>query len=72
MHVPYADIRRVWLEADEFPQLRDAWLWDHFLPLAVRYDALVRVDDIYRTGDASQYTIATSLQYGQPMVASRC
>ncbi|GAA1130665.1 LLM class flavin-dependent oxidoreductase [Kribbella jejuensis] len=34
MHVPYADIRRVWLEADEYPQLRDAWLWDHFLPLA--------------------------------------
>ncbi|GAA1569342.1 MULTISPECIES: LLM class flavin-dependent oxidoreductase [Kribbella] len=33
MHVPYADIRRVWLEADEVPQLRDAWLWDHFLPL---------------------------------------
>ncbi|WUJ71170.1 LLM class flavin-dependent oxidoreductase [Kribbella soli] len=34
MHVPYADIRRVWLEADETPQIRDAWLWDHFLPLA--------------------------------------
>ncbi|WP_410793663.1 LLM class flavin-dependent oxidoreductase [Kribbella sp. C-35] len=34
MHVPYADIRRVWLEADEVPQIRDAWLWDHFLPLA--------------------------------------
>jgi len=34
MHVPYADIQRVWLEADELPQFRDAWLWDHFLPLA--------------------------------------
>ncbi|MFG1910552.1 LLM class flavin-dependent oxidoreductase [Kribbella sp. NPDC048928] len=34
MHVPYADIQRVWLEADEVPQIRDAWLWDHFLPLA--------------------------------------
>jgi alkanesulfonate monooxygenase SsuD/methylene tetrahydromethanopterin reductase-like flavin-dependent oxidoreductase (luciferase family) len=34
MHIPYADIRRVWLEADETPQIRDAWLWDHFLPLA--------------------------------------
>ncbi|WP_238152922.1 LLM class flavin-dependent oxidoreductase [Kribbella speibonae] len=34
MHVPYAEIRRVWLEADEVPQIRDAWLWDHFLPLA--------------------------------------
>lgn len=34
MHVPYADIRRVWLEADEEPRIRDAWLWDHFLPLA--------------------------------------
>jgi alkanesulfonate monooxygenase SsuD/methylene tetrahydromethanopterin reductase-like flavin-dependent oxidoreductase (luciferase family) len=34
MHVPYADIRRVWLEADQTPQIRDAWLWDHYLPLA--------------------------------------
>ena len=34
MHVPYADIRRVWLEADQAPQIRDAWLWDHYLPLA--------------------------------------
>ncbi|MEU4196002.1 LLM class flavin-dependent oxidoreductase [Kribbella sp. NPDC026611] len=34
MHVPYADIQRVWLEADKVPQIRDAWLWDHFLPLA--------------------------------------
>ena len=33
MHVPYADIQRVWREADEVPQIRDAWLWDHFLPL---------------------------------------
>jgi len=33
MHVPYADIQRVWLEADEIPEFRDAWLWDHFLPL---------------------------------------
>ncbi|MFI7066632.1 LLM class flavin-dependent oxidoreductase [Kribbella sp. NPDC050124] len=34
MHVPYADIQRVWLEADQIPEFRDAWLWDHFLPLA--------------------------------------
>src|SRR3954454_2226616 len=34
MHVPYADIQRVWREADEVPQIRDAWLWDHLLPLA--------------------------------------
>jgi alkanesulfonate monooxygenase SsuD/methylene tetrahydromethanopterin reductase-like flavin-dependent oxidoreductase (luciferase family) len=34
MHVSYADIQRVWLEADEIPEIRDAWLWDHFLPLA--------------------------------------
>jgi alkanesulfonate monooxygenase SsuD/methylene tetrahydromethanopterin reductase-like flavin-dependent oxidoreductase (luciferase family) len=33
MHVPYAEIQRVWREADEVPQIRDAWLWDHFLPL---------------------------------------
>ncbi|MFI5733737.1 LLM class flavin-dependent oxidoreductase [Kribbella sp. NPDC051587] len=34
MHVPYAEIQRVWREADETPLIRDAWLWDHFLPLA--------------------------------------
>ncbi|TCO40144.1 alkanesulfonate monooxygenase SsuD/methylene tetrahydromethanopterin reductase-like flavin-dependent oxidoreductase (luciferase family) [Kribbella antiqua] len=34
MHLDYADIQRVWLEADELPEFRDAWLWDHFLPLA--------------------------------------
>ncbi len=33
MRVPYADILRVWREADEVPHFRDAWLWDHFLPL---------------------------------------
>jgi alkanesulfonate monooxygenase SsuD/methylene tetrahydromethanopterin reductase-like flavin-dependent oxidoreductase (luciferase family) len=34
MHVSYDDIQRVWREADEIPEIRDAWLWDHFLPLA--------------------------------------
>jgi alkanesulfonate monooxygenase SsuD/methylene tetrahydromethanopterin reductase-like flavin-dependent oxidoreductase (luciferase family) len=34
MHVGYAEILRVWQQADEIPQFRDAWLWDHFLPLA--------------------------------------
>ena len=34
MHVSYEDIRRVWLEADEIPDVADAWLWDHMLPLA--------------------------------------
>ena len=34
MHLSYDDIRRVWREADEIPEIRDAWLWDHLLPLA--------------------------------------
>jgi alkanesulfonate monooxygenase SsuD/methylene tetrahydromethanopterin reductase-like flavin-dependent oxidoreductase (luciferase family) len=34
MHVSYEDIRRVWLEADEIPEIADAWLWDHMMPLA--------------------------------------
>ncbi|MFJ9241425.1 LLM class flavin-dependent oxidoreductase [Streptomyces sp. NPDC101776] len=34
MHVSYEDIRRVWLEADAVPEITDAWLWDHLLPVA--------------------------------------
>jgi alkanesulfonate monooxygenase SsuD/methylene tetrahydromethanopterin reductase-like flavin-dependent oxidoreductase (luciferase family) len=34
MHVSYADVRRVWQEADEMAEITDAWLWDHLLPLA--------------------------------------
>lgn len=34
MHVPYEDIRSVWLEADTVPEIEDAWLWDHLLPVA--------------------------------------
>ncbi|WP_405888975.1 LLM class flavin-dependent oxidoreductase [Streptomyces sp. NBC_01136] len=33
MHVSYEDIRRVWQEADALPEIEDAWLWDHLLPL---------------------------------------
>jgi len=33
MHVSYEDIRRVWQEADALPEIQDAWLWDHLLPL---------------------------------------
>ena len=34
MHVPYADILRVWQEADTLPEIADAWLWDHLMPIA--------------------------------------
>ncbi|MDX3078395.1 LLM class flavin-dependent oxidoreductase [Streptomyces sp. MI02-7b] len=34
MHLAYDDILRVWEEADELPELDDAWLWDHLMPLA--------------------------------------
>ncbi|WP_405467915.1 LLM class flavin-dependent oxidoreductase [Streptomyces canus] len=34
MHLAYDEIVRVWEEADELPELDDAWLWDHLMPLA--------------------------------------
>jgi alkanesulfonate monooxygenase SsuD/methylene tetrahydromethanopterin reductase-like flavin-dependent oxidoreductase (luciferase family) len=33
VHTTYDVIRRVWLQADEVPEIEDAWLWDHMLPL---------------------------------------
>ena len=41
MHVPYDDIRRVWQEADAIPEIADAWLWDHLLPVAGPKDGAV-------------------------------
>ncbi|MEW2306679.1 LLM class flavin-dependent oxidoreductase [Streptomyces sp. NPDC006655] len=41
MHVPYDDIRRVWQEADGIPEISDAWLWDHLLPVAGPKDGAV-------------------------------
>ncbi|KDN88204.1 hypothetical protein KCH_00540 [Kitasatospora cheerisanensis KCTC 2395] len=34
MHLSWDEILRVWEEADELPELDDAWLWDHLMPLA--------------------------------------
>jgi alkanesulfonate monooxygenase SsuD/methylene tetrahydromethanopterin reductase-like flavin-dependent oxidoreductase (luciferase family) len=34
MQVPYADILRVWREADAVPEIGHAWLFDHLLPIA--------------------------------------
>ncbi|MGA6209117.1 LLM class flavin-dependent oxidoreductase [Nocardia testacea] len=34
MHVGYADILRVWQEADAVPEIEHAWLFDHLLPIA--------------------------------------
>lgn len=34
MHVTYEEVSRVWQHADEIPEIADAWLWDHMLPLA--------------------------------------
>ncbi len=31
--VAYADIRRVWLEADAIPEIEHAWLYDHLMPI---------------------------------------
>ncbi|WP_033222059.1 LLM class flavin-dependent oxidoreductase [Kitasatospora phosalacinea] len=33
MRVGYPEILRVWEEADELPELADAWLWDHLMPV---------------------------------------
>jgi alkanesulfonate monooxygenase SsuD/methylene tetrahydromethanopterin reductase-like flavin-dependent oxidoreductase (luciferase family) len=34
MHVGYADILRVWQEADALPEIEHAWLFDHLMPIA--------------------------------------
>ncbi|GAA1245115.1 LLM class flavin-dependent oxidoreductase [Kitasatospora nipponensis] len=41
MHVGYQEILRVWQEADELPQIADAWLWDHLMPMAGPADGQV-------------------------------
>ena len=56
MHVPYADIQRVWLEADEIPEFSDAWLWDHFLPLVGPKDGSVLEGWTLLTALAAQTT----------------
>jgi alkanesulfonate monooxygenase SsuD/methylene tetrahydromethanopterin reductase-like flavin-dependent oxidoreductase (luciferase family) len=33
MNVDYAEVRRVWLEADEIPEIEHAWLFDHLMPI---------------------------------------
>ncbi|MEV4149263.1 LLM class flavin-dependent oxidoreductase [Amycolatopsis sp. NPDC049691] len=33
MNVGYEEIRRVWREADEIPEIEHAWLFDHLMPI---------------------------------------
>jgi alkanesulfonate monooxygenase SsuD/methylene tetrahydromethanopterin reductase-like flavin-dependent oxidoreductase (luciferase family) len=33
VHITYGAIQRAWLQADDVPEIEDAWLWDHMLPL---------------------------------------
>ena len=33
MHTTYDGIQKVWLEADTFPVIEHAWLFDHFAPI---------------------------------------
>jgi alkanesulfonate monooxygenase SsuD/methylene tetrahydromethanopterin reductase-like flavin-dependent oxidoreductase (luciferase family) len=33
IHVAYADVLRVWREADAIPEIAHAWLFDHLLPI---------------------------------------
>ncbi|WP_238166076.1 LLM class flavin-dependent oxidoreductase [Kribbella caucasensis] len=56
MNVPYAAILRVWREADEVPQFRDAWLWDHFLPIVGPKDGEVLEGWTLLTALAAQTT----------------
>lgn len=32
-YIPYEDIQRIWLEADEIPSIEHAWLFDHPMPI---------------------------------------
>ncbi|MER5177615.1 LLM class flavin-dependent oxidoreductase [Streptomyces sp. NPDC002896] len=41
MHVTYDEILRVWQEADALPQIADAWLWDHLMPIAGPQDGQI-------------------------------
>jgi alkanesulfonate monooxygenase SsuD/methylene tetrahydromethanopterin reductase-like flavin-dependent oxidoreductase (luciferase family) len=41
MRVGYEEIVRVWEEADELPDIADAWLWDHLMPVAGPKDGAV-------------------------------
>ncbi|MER7754408.1 LLM class flavin-dependent oxidoreductase [Kitasatospora sp. NPDC097643] len=41
MRVGYPEILRVWEEADDVPEIADAWLWDHLLPLGGPPDGTV-------------------------------
>ncbi|MGW2420431.1 LLM class flavin-dependent oxidoreductase [Streptomyces sp. NPDC001709] len=41
MRVGYDEILRVWEEADDLPDLADAWLWDHLMPIAGPKDGTV-------------------------------
>lgn len=41
MRVGYEEILRVWEEADELPDIEDAWLWDHLMPVAGPKDGQV-------------------------------
>ncbi|WP_042406741.1 LLM class flavin-dependent oxidoreductase [Streptacidiphilus carbonis] len=34
MRASYEEILRVWQEADALPEIADAWLWDHLMPIA--------------------------------------
>jgi alkanesulfonate monooxygenase SsuD/methylene tetrahydromethanopterin reductase-like flavin-dependent oxidoreductase (luciferase family) len=34
MRVTYEEILRVWQEADALPEIADAWLWDHLMPIS--------------------------------------
>jgi alkanesulfonate monooxygenase SsuD/methylene tetrahydromethanopterin reductase-like flavin-dependent oxidoreductase (luciferase family) len=77
MHVPYAEIQRVWLEADEVPLIRDAWLWDHFLPLAGPKDGEIYEGWTLLTALAAQTTrlrlglLATSNRIRPPAVLGK-
>lgn len=34
MHTTYQQVLRTWQQADEVPEIDNAWLWDHMLPLS--------------------------------------
>jgi alkanesulfonate monooxygenase SsuD/methylene tetrahydromethanopterin reductase-like flavin-dependent oxidoreductase (luciferase family) len=77
MHTTYAELRRTWQQADEVPELDDAWLWDHMLPLTGPKDGPIFEGWTLLTALAAQTSrlrlglLVTNNQIRQPAVLGK-
>jgi alkanesulfonate monooxygenase SsuD/methylene tetrahydromethanopterin reductase-like flavin-dependent oxidoreductase (luciferase family) len=77
MHVSYQDILRSWQQADEVPEIEDAWLWDHMLPLSGPKDGPIYEGRTLLTALAAQTRrlrlglLVTNIQISQPAVLGK-